>query len=139
MYRKPQAKKNKVPNYGTESGTEYSVEEGHGTSDPHDKVYSVEKSDEQESRMGIFAWTGVLKRMAAWQILVALFEIGALITLTSVTTAYIDFQWILFAPCVLFMILFGTALYRDYSGESWKCWENAIQTVQYKLFSETAI
>ena len=139
MYRKPPARKSAVRNYGTESGTENSVEEGDEANDSYEKVYSVEQSDQQKSRMSILSWTGMIKRMALWQMLVALLEIGALITLTSVTTAYIGFEWILLAPCVLFMILFGTALYRDYSGQSLKCWENVVQTVQYRIFGETSM
>ena len=150
MYRKPQVQRSTVLNYGTESGKEQPDEESqrpidfqrrHSTprSDSSDKVQLTEGSEEEVPQVRITTWIGMIKRMAAWQILIALFEIGALVTLTAVTTTFIGFQWILFAPCVIFLILVGTALYRDYSCESCKCWEDTVYTVQYRLFGESAL
>ena len=134
VYRSTEVNKGADSTYDTESR-----EEGRSptsrTEGSHERVFIVQRSGEEDSGRSM-TWTGMIKNMALWQLLVALFEIGALTSLTVITTAYIGFQWILFAPCVVFLILWGTALYRDFSGSSW---EDAVHNVRYKLFSSNTL
>lgn len=77
--------------------------------------------------------------MAAWQILVGIFEISALITLTALTSKYMNSRWILIAPCMIIIVLVFTTLYRDYREDTRHCWENAVDNIQYKMFGENTL
>lgn len=148
-YRKPQ-QKNSARKYGTESAEEQTGDESavskesercFSTSrhESHDKTLIVHDSEADKSVTRQMSYVSLVKKMAAWQVAVCLFEVGALATLTGITASYIGFEWILFVPCVVILIIIGTILYRDYAGETFKCWEDTLDSMHYKIFGETVM
>ena len=149
-YRLPQPRKKSVRRYGTEKPTVTSNEDSYAFEDSktheededglHDEVFSSQESITSLKPENYHpTYLGRLKRMAAWQILVGIFEITALIVLTAITSKYMNSRWILVAPCAIIIVLVFTTLYRDYREGTRHCWENAVDNMQYKMFGESTL